>query len=667
MSWIEVQQGPAFGFTVVGLIVVFGPLVAERLRLPGLLGLLFGGAVIGPNILDILPSFTALESIGSIGVLYLIFLAGLQLDIESFMRYRRISAGFGLMTAFIPLVLGTGVAMALGIDFTAALLIGSFWASFTLITYPTVSHYGLTRNRAVAAIVGASSITDTISLIILALIVGAETGDSGGLRLVLNIAIGLAVLAVWCFVIVPWVARWFFTGIGQERTLRFMLVLISLTSSAVVAELVGIEALIGAFFVGVGLNRVVPNASPLMMMTDFFGNAFFIPTFLVSVGLLFDPEVMFVWPTIRLAIGFAAALIVGKALAAWLSGRIFDLTRAEVGLMFSMSIAQAAATLAATIIGLETGLYGDDVVNAVMVVVAVSLVLTSIGTGRFAPQIPVPREEHRRVGEAVLVPSDVDADALREVLKLAGRLTDPVGGVIQPIVVATSTRVEAVEQAHRNQANADEILKRVGQDVETELRIDRSVAAGLNRAAIQANSSMLLLAWPGPGNARSWLLGADYSEIIAATALPVGVAALHDNPDAKGGRVVLIAQHDDLVPGNRPTLRLGIEIATMLRGRDDALILGPLPPASLIEAEIALPEHVEHRAGLADIADWVAENTEPGDLVIIPFRDIKLRPLAIKTFESGRSVLAVTHNPESQSALNGSTMTLPVGGSIAPT
>ena len=600
-------------------------------------------------------------------MLYLIFLAGLQLDIESFMRYRRISAGFGLMTAFIPLVLGTGVAMALGIDFTAALLIGSFWASFTLITYPTVSHYGLTRNRAVAAIVGASSITDTISLIILALIVGAETGDSGGLRLVLNIAIGLAVLAVWCFVIVPWVARWFFTGMGQERTLRFMLVLISLTSSAVVAELVGIEALIGAFFVGVGLNRVVPNASPLMMMTDFFGNAFFIPTFLVSVGLLFDPEVMFVWPTIRLAIGFAAALIVGKALAAWLSGRIFDLTRAEVGLMFSMSIAQAAATLAATIIGLETGLYGDDVVNAVMVVVAVSLVLTSIGTGRFAPQIPVPREEHRRVGEAVLVPSDVDADALREVLKLAGRLTDPVGGVIQPIVVATSTRVEAVEQAHRNQANADEILKRVGQDVETELRIDRSVAAGLNRAAIQANSSMLLLAWPGPGNARSWLLGADYSEIIAATALPVGVAALHDNPDAKGGRVVLIAQHDDLVPGNRPTLRLGIEIATMLRGRDDALILGPLPPASLIEAEIALPEHVEHRAGLADIADWVAENTEPGDLVIIPFRDIKLRPLAIKTFESGRSVLAVTHNPESQSALNGSTMTLPVGGSIAPT
>jgi hypothetical protein len=208
---------------------------------------------------------------------------------------------------------------------------------------------------------------------------------------------------------------------------------------------------------------------------------------------------------------------------------------------------------------------------------------------------------------------------------------------------------------------------RVGQDVETELRIDRSIAAGLNRAAIQANSSMLLLVWPGPGNVRGWLLGADYSEIIATTALPVGVAALHDDTDTKHGRVVIVARRSDLVPGNRPSLRLGVEIATMLRRRDDELIVGPLPPASLIEADIELPENIEHREGPDDIADWVAENTQPGDLVILPLRDIKLRPSTIKIYESGRSVLAVTHNPESQSILNGSTMTLPVGGSIAPT
>ncbi len=151
------------------------------------------------------------------------------------------------------------------------MLIGSFWASFTLIAYPTVAKYGLTKTRSVAAVVGASAITDTVSLVVLALIVGAETGD-----------------------------------------------------------------------------------------------AFFIPTFLISVGLLFDPEVMFVWSTIRLALGFSVALIVGKAIAAWLTGRFFGLDTAEVGLLFSISVAQAAATLAATVIGFDIGLYSSDVVLAVI-------------------------------------------------------------------------------------------------------------------------------------------------------------------------------------------------------------------------------------------------------------------------------------------------------------
>jgi Kef-type K+ transport system membrane component KefB len=390
MSWAEVQSGPAFGFTVVGLIIVFGPLIAERLRLPGLLGLLMFGAVIGPNMLDVLPRFQGLQAVGSIGVLYLIFLAGLQLDLDAFVRYRVISGGFGLLTAFIPMALGTGAALLLDIDLRPAVLIGSFWASFTLIAYPTVAKFGLTKTRPVAAIVGASAITDGISLVVLALIVGAETGDASGARLVLDIAIGFVVLGIYCFVVVPAIARWFFTGLGQERTLRYILVFISLTSSAVVAELVGVEPLIGAFFVGVGLNRLVPNASPLMAVTDFFGNAFFIPAFLVSVGLLFDPQVMFEWPTIRLALGFVVALISGKAIAAWLTGRIFGFGTAEVGLLFSMSVAQAAATLAATIVGYDAGLYGSDVVNAVMVVVAVSLIVTSIGTSRFAPEIPRP-------------------------------------------------------------------------------------------------------------------------------------------------------------------------------------------------------------------------------------------------------------------------------------
>jgi Kef-type K+ transport system membrane component KefB len=322
-----------------------------------------------------------------------------------------------VLTAFIPMALGTGAALVLDIDLLPAVLIGSFWASFTLIAYPTVAKYGLTKTRPVAAIVGASAITDGVSLVVLALVVGAETGDTGGARLVLDIALGFVALGIYCFIVVPKIARWFFTGLGQERTLRYLLVFISLTSSAVVADLVGVEPLIGAFFVGVGLNRLVPNASPLMAVTDFFGNAFFIPTFLVSVGLLLDPEVMFQAATLRLALGFVAALVLGKSLAAWITGRIFGLARSEVGLLFSMSVAQAAATLAATVIGYDVGLYGSDVVNAVMVVVAVSLVVTSLGTNRYAQAIPPPVEERRRAGEMILVPVVGELDGLPDVLR----------------------------------------------------------------------------------------------------------------------------------------------------------------------------------------------------------------------------------------------------------
>jgi Kef-type K+ transport system membrane component KefB len=666
VEWSQIQQSPAFGVMVVALIVVFGPLVAEKLRIPGLIGLLLGGALIGPNILGVLSNYDTLEAAGSIGVLYLIFLAGLQLDIESFMKHRAISVGFGLSTAFVPLALGTMAAIWLGIDTLPAILIGSFWASFTLITYPAVSRYGLTRNRAVAGIVGASAITDTISLVVLALVIGLETGDTSGARLLIDIAVGLGVLLAWCFVVIPRLGRLFFTGLGQERTLRYMFLLIALTSSAVIAELVGIEALLGAFFVGVGLNRIVPNASPLMTVTDFFGNAFFIPTFLVSVGLLFDPSVMFASETLRLALGFALALVIGKLIAAWITGRQFSLMTSEIGLMFSMSVAQAAATLAATVIGLEAGLYGDDVVNAVMVVVAVSLVLTSIGTGRYAPQIPPPVVDRRRVGEAMLLPvAGPDQERLVETARLAARLTEPVSGVVQPLVVATTTRPDEISKAKTAQAGANDVFSRVGLEVETKFRASMSVAGGINRAAIEEDSSMLLITWPGPETVRSYLFGASYSDIMAATSIPVTIAALQADLDFETANVYLFAREDDLLPGYQPSLVVAADIATTL-GRSQSLGVGPLPVERLRDLEITLPRGAKTIAGTDDLAAWAEVHTEPGDIIVFPFRRTAIRRPAVSLHKAGRSILAVTHNPESQSPLGGPTMTLPIGGSATP-
>lgn len=662
MSWSQLQAEPAFGFALIGLIIVFGPLVAERLRLPGLLGLLVFGAIVGPNVLDVLPTFNTLRAIGDIGVLYLIFLSGLQLDIDDFRRNWRISAGFGGLTSIFPMVLGTIAASLGGLDFSAALLVGSFWASFTLIAYPIVARYGLTKNRAVSAIVGASSITDTVSLVMLALIVGAETGDVGGVRLVIELAIGFVILAVYCFVIVPRVARWFFAGMGQERTLRFMLVLVALTSSAVVADVVGVEALIGAFFVGVGMNRIVPNASPLMSVTEFFGNAFFIPAFLVSVGLLFDPALMVQPRTLKLAIGFALALVIGKAVAAILTGRIFRLDRAEIGLMFSVSVAQAAATLAATIVGLQAGLYGDDVVNAVMVVVSISLIITSVGSERFAPRVPQPEKTGRPLGEAVLVPIEPDRENLHALLDIADQIASPRGGMLQPIVVATSTDTDELREARSIVAEVDQVLLGLGRDADTRMRVDRSIATGVRRAAIEIDSSLLLLDWPDTGGVRSWLLGGSEREIFEAASVPTAVAALQHEPWA---RVVFVARRSDLLPGRVPSLLVGSELAAALSDRERPLTVGPLSPEQLATVGVKLPEATAHAGLPAEFGEWLDSVTRPGDLVIVPIDRITSSTFA-GLFDSGRSVLAVSHNPATQTRLGGTTLSFPVGGSVAP-
>jgi Kef-type K+ transport system membrane component KefB len=619
--------------------------------------------VVGPNVLDVLPTFRTLQGVGNIGVLYLIFLSGLQLDLDGFVKNWRMSAVFGGLTSIFPMVLGVGAALLVGIDLTPAILIGSFWASFTLIAYPILTRYGLTKNRAVTAIVGASSITDTVSLVILALVIGAETGDVGGVRLVVELVIGFVVLAGYCFVVVPLVARWFFSGIGQERTLRFMLVLVAMTSAAIVSDLVGVEPLIGAFFVGVGLNRLVPNASPLMVMTEFFGNAFFIPAFLVSVGFLFDPVVMFTWATMKLAIGFTVALLVGKLVAALLTGRIFRLEPAEVGLLGSVSVAQAAATLAATIVGLEAGLYGDDVVNAVMVVVSVSLIVTSIGTERFAARVVPPIDLKRPLGEAILLPVQRDPSELGPILRLADRLAEARAGVIHPLVVVPSSDLAQLAEARATLAATDRMLRAMGRDPESSVRLDRSIASGVRRAAIEAQSSMMLLDWSEPGGLRSWLLGGGEREIVDAASLPSIVAALQPG---EYGRVLLVARRTDLLPARLPSLHRAVELAREVSDREHPLVVGPLAPERVAAVEVGLPaqvQHVDHASG--SLAQWATANSEPGDLVIVPFTggvDSWLEAL----HRDGRSVLAVTENPGSESRLTGSTMAFPVGGVITP-
>ena len=520
---LSAPHGPAWVFFGVVFVIAVFPWLAERVRVPGIIGLLLGGLLLGQNGLGIVPAGDlVIPAVGHIGLPYLMFLAGVELDLAVLQRYRNKAVAFALLTFAIPLAFGFGAATALGYGTAASLLVGSLVASHTLVTYPTVRSYGLGSNGAVATAVGATVLTDTLALLVLAAVAGSATGEASGAQLALQMGLGLTALVMWCFLVLPLVGRAFFRGIGQERTLRFVFLLAGLLSAAVVAEVFKIEGLVGAFFAGLGLNQLVPNRSPLMERTEFFGSALLVPLFLISVGLIIDPAVVADPETLGVAAALIAACLGGKALAAALTRPLFRFTWAEAGTVFALTSPQAAATLAATVVGFELGLLSETVVNAVLVLIVVSLLVASaaaeLAGRRVAPVASVVEQLGRAV---VLAVGDAGVDA--SAARLAARLALPDGGIVVParIAVRGTPRVPGQQASNGGPvlwsaaevAAASAALGACGIDTELCRRADSSVAQGLAHVAQSEDASLLVLT-AGPSRVR-------LDEVLADAPVPV--------------------------------------------------------------------------------------------------------------------------------------------------
>ena len=395
-------KGAPWEFLVVFAVLLLGPVLFRRAGIPGIIGLLVGGYAIGPHGLSLIGAGNnTLPDLGQLGLLYLMFVAGVELDLNLISKYRRSTISFGLLTFAIPFVLGTLVGVALGWETLAAILLGSLLASHTLITYPAVKEAGLASDPAVATAVGSTVLTDTLALVVLAAVAGSVAGGRSSVEVAAQVAVGLVVLIGYSLFVLPLLAGWAFRWLGTERAVRYVVAITAFLSAATVAELFGIEGIVGAFFAGLGMNRLVPNEGQLMDRIEFFGGAVFIPVFLVSVGLILNPSVMVKGETLGLAGLFIVACLGGKALAAQISARLFGFSRSQAGLLFSLSAAQAAATLAATVIGFQLGLFSSAVVNAVLVLIFVSVLASTIVGTRASerassPDGPAPAGHARR-------------------------------------------------------------------------------------------------------------------------------------------------------------------------------------------------------------------------------------------------------------------------------
>lgn len=360
--------------------------------MPHIIGMILAGLLIGPKGLNIIERDDSFELFGNVGLYYIMFLASLEINMQEMKQAKGGALLMGLAVFLIPIALGMLSNMfILEYSLMASLLLASMYASYTLISYPIVARYGLSRLRCVNFVVGGTIITDTLTLFVLAVVAGTFTGEASVWFVIWMLVKLLAIVGLIIFAF-PRIARYFFRTYN-DSVIQYIFVLAMLFLGAGLMELAGMEGILGAFITGLVLNRLIPHSSPLMRRIDFVGNAIFIPYFLIGVGMMIDITVLFNGGgSLLVAVVMVATALLGKWLASFLVSKAYKMSTGEQYLMFGLSTSQAAATLAAAIVGHEIGLLNEDVLNGTILLILVTCIVSSIVSDRASRRLVVSKD-----------------------------------------------------------------------------------------------------------------------------------------------------------------------------------------------------------------------------------------------------------------------------------
>lgn len=381
---------PVAIFLVVLLIMLCAPMILNRLKIPHVIGLILAGVLVGPHGFNILARDMSFEVFGQVGILYLMFLAGLEIDMYHLKRNIGRGAVFGLYTFFIPLLIGAaGAYIFLGLDLLTSTLLASMFAAHTLLAYPIISRLGLSKNPAVIIAIAGTIFTVLGSLTVLAGVVGV---CHDGAFSILGTLTLLAMLVIYCILTVylfPRIARWFFKRYS-DGIMQFIFVLAVVFVAAQSAVAIGIEGVFGAFMAGLVLNRYVPARSPLMSRIEFVGNAIFIPYFLIGVGMLINMGVLLKgWNTVYVATVMSVIAMGSKWLAAYAAQRTYHLKPIDRSVLYQLTNAHTAVALAVVMIGYNMHIFGEEILNGTVIMILVTCTVSSIGTSRAATRLKV--------------------------------------------------------------------------------------------------------------------------------------------------------------------------------------------------------------------------------------------------------------------------------------
>ncbi len=376
---------------VLGAILLV-PMICRKIRIPSIVGFIIVGIIVGPNGYELIGGGETIQNLGKIGMLYIMLQAGIEVDINDFHQQRGHAVLFGFYSFIMPFVLGLGTSLLMGFDWVTSALMGAMYGSHTLMTYPIVSRYGVQKNTAANIAIGGTMLTITLSLLVLAYLkhlVAPGDGDAasgGGLLVKIAAAFGIITIAF------PWLAQRFFKR-WSDATSGFLIVMTMMVVSAWLADWAGLEGILGAFICGASLNKLVPNLGPVMQRINFVGNNLFVPLFLLGVGMMIDVSYFWSgWTTIVIAIVMVSTKLSGKWLASYVAQKSFKLNTEEGLLMFGLTHATAAGTLAIVTIGYQLEIFGDEILNAAVLMILVLCTTASFVTEYAAKRLALQEE-----------------------------------------------------------------------------------------------------------------------------------------------------------------------------------------------------------------------------------------------------------------------------------
>ncbi len=621
-------EEPVLVFAIALAVFLFGPLAIKRLGQPGIVGIVLLGAFLGPGGTGLVAHGDAIELLGTVGLIYLLFTVGLELDLRGFFENPQSAALFGLVSFTLPFAGGmAGAYLLFDFSLPASALLAAVFASHTLLAYPIVNQYKVTQNRAVTAVFGGILFTDTLALVVLALAVGAaDAGISPFLLLDIGLSLALLFLVLWF--LLPPVAQWFFRNFDQESYFEFLFVAAAFFAAAALAFLVDIEPILGAFVAGIALNRQIPSGGPLMNRIEFVGNALFIPFFLLHVGMLVDFGVIFEGlETLQLAAFIVGVMLVAKWAAVRIVGQIQGYNANERGVMLGLSTGQAAAALAVTLVGVREGLFGEVELNAVVLMLLITAVVSPWLTTRASNALALAREagdgDTQPTDPRILLPLSHHAELQRRLLEFSFAFKEKQSQKAVHILTVlgpgddTGTRVAELDEEF---AEIEEIGNEAEVPVETETRINHNPASGIVRGSIEVQANLLIMGWDAGSSLTQRMFGSVIDQVLARTNIPVLVARL-GHPINTTDRIYIVVPHGvDRHEGFFEGLYLLKTVAESVGAEVELVLIDSSAEQyetlfDLVEPDI--PATITELDGWSDLNPYLTEETTPGDLVTV--------------------------------------------------